>query len=100
MPRCKITVLKRMLNPELAQEYRQDEVQLCEFFEEGQEFIIDGWSGPPDGFCDWAWYDIQRIFVALMSGGTFGPAMKNERAQIMCCTDGFRPVVFKLERTD
>lgn len=100
MPKCKITVLKRMLNPELAQEYRQDEVQLCEFFEEGQEFIIDGWSGPPDGFCDWAWYDIQRIFVALMSGGTFGPAMKNERSQIMCCTDGFRPVVFKLERID
>ncbi len=56
---CKITVLKKNLDTELAKEYCQSEVMSCPVFEEGQEFIT-GFE-KPEGFCDWAW----MIFIKL-----------------------------------
>lgn len=89
MPKCKITVLKRMLNQDLAEEYRQDQVAPCESFTEGQEFIVDGFK-QPENFCGWAWNDIQKVFVALMLEGNFAAWMKDDKAMIACCTDGLK----------
>jgi uncharacterized repeat protein (TIGR04076 family) len=33
-----------------------------------------------------------------MTGADFGPWMKDGNMFIACCTDGIKPVVFKLER--
>jgi len=51
----------------------------------------------PEGFCSWAWADIQRDVIHMGLGGDF-PWMKKPGVMISCCTDGLRPVVFKLER--
>lgn len=97
MNHCKITVLKRIMNVKLAEEYCQEKVRKCEFFQEGQEFLVEG-EKKPENFCDWAWNDIQKSVVTLMNGGGFKGWMKNHSTNICCCTDGIRPVVFKVER--
>jgi uncharacterized repeat protein (TIGR04076 family) len=38
MAQCKITVIKKTVNPELAKEYCADRVSTCPCFEVGQEF--------------------------------------------------------------
>jgi len=103
MSRCKITVMKRTLNPELAEEYCQGEVTRCENFQEGQEFTTS--FAKPKRFCDWAWNDIHQYVAALLAGGNFSGDlfngwMKDEKTMIACCTDGIRPVVFRIERIE
>jgi uncharacterized repeat protein (TIGR04076 family) len=100
----KITVLKRMANQDLADEYRQEEYNRrhpvpCNLFEDEQEFILENMSTPPEGFCTWAWVDIHRDVVRIMGGGS-NAALKQKGTTVTCCTDGFRPVVFKIERID
>jgi len=102
-PQCKITVLKKNLDRELAEEYCQNEVTSCPLFEEGQEFIA-GFE-KPGGFCDWAWTDIHKVVTVLLTGGNFSRDifegwMKDDKTMIACCTDAIRPVVFKIERVD
>jgi uncharacterized repeat protein (TIGR04076 family) len=67
----------------------------CERFEVGQEFIMD-LSCPP-GFCSWAFADIQRDIIHILMGGDY-PWVEEKGTAIACCTDGFRPVIFKIER--
>ncbi len=105
MPACKITVLKRTLNADLAAEYVGMAVQPCESFTEGQEFSVTAALGKPDGFCAWAWDDIFKVVVTLASGGNFADEMfkswmKDPRCMVSCCSDGIRPVVFKIERIE
>jgi uncharacterized repeat protein (TIGR04076 family) len=100
----KITVLKRIANQDLAEEFRKGDYNKrypvpCNLFEDGQEFILENMSTPPEGFCNWAWIDIHRGVVQVLSGGNNG-AIKQKGSTINCCTDGFRPVVFKIERID
>jgi uncharacterized repeat protein (TIGR04076 family) len=102
MQKAKITVLKRMANHDLAEEYRKEEYNRryplpCSQFEDGQVFLLENMSDPPEGFCGWAWVDIHRDVVQIMAGGANG-AIKQPGTTIACCTDGFRPVVFKIER--
>jgi uncharacterized repeat protein (TIGR04076 family) len=104
MIKSKITVLKRMANHDLAEAYRKDEYNErypvpCNLFEDGQEFILEDMSTPPEGFCAWAWVDIHREVVLVMGGGNNG-ALKQKGTTVTCCTDGFRPVVFKIERIE
>jgi uncharacterized repeat protein (TIGR04076 family) len=104
MSKCKITVVKRthnqdLVNEYLATKYKERGFGLCNLFEDGQEFVIEGFPGKPEGFCDWAWADIQRDVVTVMFGGDF-PWMESDGTAITCCTDGFRPVIFKVERID
>ena len=87
---CKITVLKRTLNADWGKEFRNSEGNRCEIFSEGQEFIIESPWSAPEGFCHWAWADI-RTFIHLVQEGKF-------ETFVSCCTDGFRPVFFKIER--
>ena len=101
MPACKITVLKTMFNQDLADEYRRPELHQgpCPHYTEGQEFTVQHFGErPEDFFCDWAWNDIHKVLMAVMLGGDFSPWMKDGNTFITCCTDGIKPVVFKLER--
>lgn len=102
MRKCKITVLRRMYNQDYAEQYTQANAPICESFEEGQEFIVENMVRPPDDFCAWAWIDLQRSIQTLLRGGNFSDTgwMKEDNIQIACCSDGIRPVVFKLERLE
>jgi len=87
--KCKITVLKKTLNEEWYQEIRGRKGEKCNVFQEGEEFILDSPWSVPEGFCDWAWGDI-RTFIHKVNDGSL-------EKFVSCCTDGFRPVFFKIE---
>ena len=104
MPKVKITVLKRVNvndlfdeNPPAAYDENWITPQ-CKRFADGQEFVVDSHNCPPD-FCNWAFSDIQRDLVHVLYGGYY-PWMKEKGVAISCCTDGLRPVIFKLERIE
>jgi uncharacterized repeat protein (TIGR04076 family) len=67
----------------------------CDQFEVGQEFIMD--LNCPPNFCGWAFADIQRDISHILLGGEY-PWMDEKGVAISCCSDGFRPVIFKIER--
>jgi uncharacterized repeat protein (TIGR04076 family) len=69
----------------------------CPNYHEGQEFIVANDAKMPEGFCFWAWADIQRDVAAIMYGADI-PWISKKGTMINCCTDGLRPVIFKLER--
>jgi len=94
----KITVLKREVYKDLADEYAGGKMGVCDKFEDGQEFILDH-IDKPDNFCSWAWGDIQRDVVAVKFGANF-PWISQPNTIISCCTDGIRPVIFKIEMVD
>ena len=91
----KITVLRRLFHEDIVEECCEFAWEPCERLQEGQEFVSEG-ANMPDGFCRWAWCDIQKYVMTLARGGNF----RGVRPGIFVtnCTDGFRPVLFKLER--
>jgi len=91
----KITVLRRTQNEDLLHEYADRIWEPCERLAEGQEFVSRG-ANMPEGFCSWAWCDIQKYVLTLARGGNFRGVRPG--VYITCCTDGFRPVFFKIER--
>lgn len=104
MAECRITVLKRTFDAGLAEEHLKQEQGPCPVFREGQEFVTSNAMERPQGFCDWAWNDIYRMVAVLSRGGNFSRGgdydgwMKDDRSIIACCTDGIRPVIFRVER--
>jgi uncharacterized repeat protein (TIGR04076 family) len=93
----KITVVKKVENDEIHEEFAAEGAEpVCPLVELGAEFVSKN-MGMPDGFCSWAWADIQRDVAHLAMGGDF-PWMKRKGEMVSCCTDGLRPVIFKLER--
>ena len=70
----------------------------CNRYKVGDEYISKGFS-MPEGFCSWAWADIQRDVAFLAMDGNF-PWIKKKGSMVSCCTDGLRPVIFKLERVE
>jgi uncharacterized repeat protein (TIGR04076 family) len=97
--KCKITVLRKMFNQDFSKEFCQEPVTPCPVFKEGQEFVYDhsGDGNKPTGFCEHAWNDIYPTVMTLAHKGTFLGWMKEDGISIVCCTDGIRPVVFKVE---
>ena len=98
---CKITVLKTLYHPDLAEQYRRPDIHRgpCPFFTEGQEFVAKMIAERPEGFaCEWAWNDLEKIVLGMMLNADFGTWMQDPNTFIACCTDGIKPVVFKLER--
>lgn len=94
--KLKITVLRREFYEDLVAEYAaQPTYSRCGRYEDGQEFIVDPYT-MPEGFCPWAWADIHREIIAMSHDAVY-PWFK-ENAIIACCTDGLRPVVFKIEK--
>lgn len=107
MSTLRITVLKRTADIDLIEEYMGDKVKadrlaapMCDHLEDGQEFILDDLAKVPEGFCAWAWSDMHKEILSIATGGDMRPWVKHPGTAIACCTDAFRPVVFKLERID
>ncbi|MDR1109840.1 MAG: TIGR04076 family protein [Deltaproteobacteria bacterium] len=102
MNKCKITVLKRHFDEELASEYGVKGLGKCPLHAEGQVFYAD-WAKPA-GFCDEAWKAIYQYVFALSHGGRelfyYGDWIDRPGMAICSCNDGIRPVIFKVERTD
>ena len=69
----------------------------CDRLEIGQEFRVDETGAMPAGFCTWAWHDIYPAVINLRFGGNF-PWVTKEGINYSCCSDGARPVFFKIER--
>jgi uncharacterized repeat protein (TIGR04076 family) len=105
MPKIKITVLKRTFNKEIADEYLGTRAGPCDLNKQGLEFISEN-GVKPEGFCDWAWNDMHKVVTTLVCGGTFNKHgyfkdwMNRDNTLIVSCTDGIRPVIFKLERIE
>ena len=95
----KITVLKKIRTDEIFEEYASEIAKsVCPSVKEGVEYVSKNMN-IPEGFCGWAWADIQRDVAHLSLGGDF-PWIKEKGEMVSCCTDGLRPVIFKLERVD
>ncbi len=85
----RITVLKHAVQTDF-QKYRKDEIRPCTVVKDGQQFVINQPWSKPQGMCDWAWADI-RVYMPYLFSGQW-------EQSVACCTDGFRPVFFRLER--
>ena len=93
----RITVLKKLRTGEVFDGYASaTAAPECAAVKEGAEYVSKG-IAMPEGFCSWAWADIQRDVVHLALGGNF-PWIREPGTMVSCCTDGLRPVVFRLER--
>ena len=105
MTKIKITVFKRVdpsviFDGEVPNMPGSDKPYTkCTAFEEGQVYISEN-GGKPDGFCGWAWRDIYKDLSVLNFGGNFWPNWMKPGEMLTCCTDGVRPVTFKLERLE
>ena len=52
-------------------------------------------------FCSEAWDAISRyVYTALQGGSIMKGWTNDEKMMIACCSDGTRPVIFKIERID
>ena len=98
--KARITVIKKMANMKTRELHmmgfdpENPKTRPCGFLKDGQEWVVG--SQAPADFCHWAWADIQGIVMTLARGGNFLGVRPG--IFITCCTDGFRPVFFKLER--
>jgi len=99
MSDIKITVVAKLSPGEIFEELAASNVNpVCDSVELGKTYISKDLS-MPEGFCSWAWADIQRDVAHLALGGDFRWINKHG-SMVSCCTDGLRPVVFKLERVE
>lgn len=101
MSTIRITVLKCLEVPDLAAEYAPSGKWGSCWMNEGDVFEVEGGSDypAPDGFCSWAWADIQRD-VTMLRYGADPHWIRVPATMISSCTDGRKPVVFKIERID
>ena len=92
--RVRITVLKKYFDQAIVDQFAAspEKWTACTHFEVGQQFetTLDAPWEMPAGFCGWAWADIQKLVYGMARGG--------QDVFVTCCTDGYRPVVFKLEK--
>jgi uncharacterized repeat protein (TIGR04076 family) len=98
MAKVKVKVIKTLSNREVFGDkppvtYKGDPV--CPRLKEGQEFVFDP-SQFPEGFCPWAYSDIQRD-ITLIRMGQSSPLIKEKNTLLASCSDGARPVIFKIE---
>lgn len=125
--KVKLTVIDKKLYPDLQAQYCADPVSgACSCYHVGDEFIFERY-GTADDFwhmglntlrqtvhtaegiaggtafphCSEAWDAISRyIYTGLQGGSIMRGWMNDERVMIACCSDGTRPVIFKIERMD
>ena len=98
--KLKITVLRRFSPSEVFETLPvtpSSTLEACGIYEDGQEIIVEENHRMPEGFCPSAWQSIYCTIRTLGHGGNL-PWYKEEGVAISCCTDGLRPVVFKIER--
>lgn len=100
MNKCRISVLKRTYQPELAKEYGCENLGPCETMREGMTWETD--FGKPDGLCDEAWKAMHHyVFTLAHNKGSetfFDDSwIRTPGVAVCCCNDGLRPVIFKIE---
>lgn len=125
--KVKLTVIDKKLYPELQGQYCADtNARSCPCYNVGDEFIFcrndkrdDFWhmglntlvktdadpdtvaGGPKLPHCSELWDAISRyIYTGLQGGSIMHGWMKEDNTMIACCSDGTRPVIFKIERID
>lgn len=128
--KVKVTVIDKKLYPELQARYCADpEAGACPCYNVGDEFVFerygnadDFWhmglntlrqtslspesragiaGGPALPHCSEAWDAIAKyIYTGLQGGSIMRNWMNDERVMITCCSDGTRPVIFKIQRLD
>ena len=104
--RVKITALKRFdpndVFSKLPVKVKPSFSVPCPVFSDGQEMIIDHPRIPimPDGFCPAAWQSLWWSIPSLMSNTKFNQWYDEPNVAVIACSDGLRPVIFKLERID
>jgi len=97
--KLKITVLKRQDPKAIFDKYpvtERDWFVPCDTYREGQEFILESFT-MPEGFCPSAWQTIYPSVRTIWFGGNL-PYFKEKGVAVSCCSDGMRPVIFKIER--
>ncbi len=87
----KIAVLKRGFEKEFVDQLKTGPKGPCTRLADGQEFTVTSQWSMPEKFCEWAWADIRTYIPMVLGTGN---------AIAVCCTDGFRPVFFKIERVE
>lgn len=101
MTKIKISVIKRF-SPEdvFGHEYKTPTGKVVEkcSYDDGQEWISEN-GEMPEGFCPWAWIDLARSMHVLRCGGDFQDWAEKGTTYV-ACSDGVRPVIFKLERIE
>lgn len=125
--KVKLTVIDKKLYTELQEKYcANPDSGVCTCYNVGDEFIFERY-GTADDFwhmglntlkqtvkaadgiaggeafphCSEAWDAISRyIYTGLQGGSIMRGWMNDERVMIACCSDGTRPVIFKIERLD
>lgn len=125
--RCRVTVIDAMCFEDIQERYLADPRSgPCPCYHKGDEFLFlrdsgrdDFWGcgkgtlvhtdhdpsqtagGPDRPFCSEAWDAIGRyIYTALQGGSIMHGWTNDDRMMIACCSDGTRPVVFRIERID
>ena len=125
--KVKVTVIDKKLYPELQAQYCSDpNAGMCSCYNVGDEFIFERYGAADDFWhmglntlkqtvhkandiaggtafphCSEAWDAISRyIYTGLQGGSIMRGWMNDERVMIACCSDGTRPVIFKIERMD
>lgn len=103
--RVKIKVLKK-IDPEIVFDgqvpTRPDSgkpYRICDAVAEGNEFVVGRDREMPEGFCASAWKSIGGSLSVIQWGGDYYPNLPRGVA-VTCCSDGIRPVSFKLERLE
>ncbi|MCG3254312.1 MAG: TIGR04076 family protein [Candidatus Heimdallarchaeota archaeon] len=102
--RVKLTVVKRVtpehvFDGKVPVRANSERYTVCGAFKDGDEFIVDKRVRCPEGFCSYAWKDIFSDVRVLSLGGDHEPWV-DKPFMYSCCTDGIRPVVFKLEQLE
>ena len=101
MSKLKISVIKIVDPEEFFDEppvEKLDWMVKCPYYTDGQEYIISK-DKMPEGFCESAWRSIYPSVDVLINGGNYS-YFKEKGVSIVCCNDGLRPVVFKVERIE
>ena len=102
MVKCKITVIKRMVNQDIVDRFLADEDKsnftVCDRFKDGQEFVCEHPFNLPENFgCEGAWADIRDSIIAVSAGMQL-PWLKQKNSTIAACKDHFKPVYFSIEK--
>ena len=97
MKKCRITVMRVARYEDLIAQYENPRQLPCDMVE-GQVFLANGWERP-EGFCQSAWDTLSPFVLDLSHGaeGFYDGWVKNKRAAMLSCNDGFRPVSFLVE---
>ncbi|UCH57968.1 MAG: TIGR04076 family protein, partial [Candidatus Bathyarchaeota archaeon] len=100
MPKMKITVVKafsaeEVFDGEVPDHFPETFESPCPMHPVGQEFVMENLNCP-EGFCNWAYDDIYRDMAHLWMDGDFSFIGK-PGTMFSSCTDGKKPVIFRLE---